>query len=40
MIGVLVAIVFWMLSGSALSGYELDVRVLRPWMRWAYGTPR
>lgn len=35
--GIAAALVFWLLAGSALSGFEIDVRVLRPWQRTVYG---
>jgi hypothetical protein len=35
-IGGFVAVVFWALSAMLLVEYEIQVQVLRPWMRQAY----
>ncbi len=31
------AVLLWLLAAFTLSQYEMDVRVLRPWQRIAYG---
>jgi hypothetical protein len=36
-LGFLVAVVLWLLAAYALSSYEIDVRVLSPRVRAAYG---
>lgn len=34
--GILVAIVLWCMSALVLTEYEINVRVLRPWVRQLY----
>lgn len=36
-VGIVFAVVLWLMAGATLSVYEMDVRVLRPWQRALYG---
>ena len=35
--GITEALLLWLLAASAMVGFEVNVRVLRPWQRTAYG---
>lgn len=36
-VAIIATLLAWLLAAFALQGYEIDVRVLRPWQRSAYG---